>query len=32
MLTAVTSGPKAAASHTGRVETIRVEIPGAGLP
>jgi sugar lactone lactonase YvrE len=32
LVTAVTSGSEAASSNTGRIETVRVSIPGAGLP
>ncbi len=32
LCTAATSGPQAAESRTGRIEYVRVEIPGAGLP
>ena len=30
--TAKTSGPEAAASTTGRIETVAVDVPGAGWP
>lgn len=32
MITAPTSGDKAAATRAGRIETVRVDVPGAGLP
>lgn len=32
MITAPTSGEEAAATRNGRIETARVEVPGAGLP